>query len=118
MATATTIAAMARHHTSPPARSPTAHAVPTSTGTTAAGSVRGRAPATHVFTDGSREHPLLEALDAGSQEHDGEPDDREVDRHRVHVRDAVRERHAQALVEVHERVHQHRDLQPLDRLEA
>src|SRR5215216_6105479 len=46
MATATTIAAAARHATTPPP----AAAVPTSTGTTAAGSVRGRAPRTQRFT--------------------------------------------------------------------
>ncbi len=40
-------AASARHQITP---SPTAHAVPTATGTTAAGSVRGRAPATQGFT--------------------------------------------------------------------
>src|SRR3954471_11325593 len=51
MATAAIKAAAARHQTS--LTSPTAHAVPTSTGTIAAGSVRGRAPATHLFT-GSR----------------------------------------------------------------
>src|SRR5947209_8479148 len=32
--------------------SPAAHAVPTRTGTTLAGNVRGRAPATHRFTNG------------------------------------------------------------------
>ncbi len=48
MASATTIAATARQAITPTA--PTAHAVPTMTGTTEAGSVRGRAPATHLFT--------------------------------------------------------------------
>src|SRR5882672_5756117 len=52
MATAATSAATARHQTT--FVSPTAHAVPTSTGTIAAGSVRGRAPATHLFTGASR----------------------------------------------------------------
>src|SRR5688500_17865457 len=51
MAMAVTIAAAARHATTSP--SPAAQAVPTSTGTTAAGSVRGRAPATHRFTSGA-----------------------------------------------------------------
>src|SRR3954447_12862179 len=52
MATAAMSAATALHHTS--FTSPTAHAVPTSTGTMAAGSVRGRAPATHLLTAASR----------------------------------------------------------------
>src|SRR4051794_37366782 len=46
MARATTIATAARHQWMPP---PAAVAVPTSTGTTAAGWVRGRAPRTHRF---------------------------------------------------------------------
>src|SRR5215207_1191573 len=46
MARATTMATPARHQWMPP---PAAVAVPTSTGTTAAGSVRGRAPRTQRF---------------------------------------------------------------------
>src|SRR5918998_4780658 len=47
MATATTMATAARHQWMP---LPAAAAVPTSTGTTAAGRVRGRAPRTQRFT--------------------------------------------------------------------
>ena len=47
MAIDTTMAAPARHQMIPPGREPAAHAVPTSTGTIAAGSVLGRAPSTH-----------------------------------------------------------------------
>lgn len=43
------MAATARHQISPPSTVPTAQAVPTETGTTAAGNVRGRAPATQTF---------------------------------------------------------------------
>ena len=45
----TTSAAATRHHTIPPADTPTAHAAPTATGTTAAGRVRGRAPVIQRF---------------------------------------------------------------------
>lgn len=46
------MAAAARHQINPPGTSPTAQAVPTATGTTAAGSVLGRAPATQMFIVG------------------------------------------------------------------
>lgn len=44
---------------SPPGTRSTAHAVPTATGTTAAGKVRGRAPATHTFTPSAPLRPSL-----------------------------------------------------------
>src|SRR6516225_9931580 len=50
MARATTRAAAARQAITFPRSSAWAHAVPTTTGTTAAGRVRGRAPATQRFT--------------------------------------------------------------------
>src|SRR4051794_27172793 len=43
------MAAAARHQMRPPGTVPTAQAVPTATGTIAAGRVRGRAPATQMF---------------------------------------------------------------------
>src|SRR5690349_23215632 len=59
-------AANARHQMNPcPSVSPTAHAEPTSTGTTAAGSVRGRAPATHWLNVATRSGPPRKRREVG-----------------------------------------------------
>ena len=92
----------------PPAATdnPTASVASTTRRAAAPGGCRRR----HVRT------ALAEAVEPEPHEHDGEADQRGVDREQRHVRD-VGQRGPEALAHVHERVDQHSPLQPGDRPE-
>src|SRR5262245_40154221 len=63
-----------------------------------------------------REHPLPEAGETGPGEERREPDQRGVDRPEAHVRRGG-QCGAEPLAHVHERVDEHEELEPTDRLE-